>query len=97
MSRLHRVTAVVFPFFMIFLLGGTLQLNLGPAAGFNFIGFTFTGFLAWWMGRSYHLLMMPGLSRKARVVTDWTLSLFFPRDVAQLGTLGTPSALPPPP
>src|SRR5437016_13947921 len=39
------ITAVVFPFFMIFLLGGTLQLNLGPVAGFNFIGFTFTGFL----------------------------------------------------
>jgi ABC-2 type transport system permease protein len=39
------VAAVIFPFAMIFLLGGTLQLNLGKAAGFNFIGFTFTGFL----------------------------------------------------
>jgi ABC-2 type transport system permease protein len=39
------VAAVVFPFLMIFLLGGTLQLNLGRSAGFNFIGFTFTGFL----------------------------------------------------
>ena len=39
------VAAVIFPFAMIFLLGGTLQLNLGNAAGFNFIGFTFTGFL----------------------------------------------------
>jgi ABC-2 type transport system permease protein len=39
------VAAVVFPFAMIFLLGGTLQLNLGKSAGFNFIGFTFTGFL----------------------------------------------------
>jgi ABC-2 type transport system permease protein len=27
------------------LLGGTLQLNLGRAVGFNFIAFTFTGFL----------------------------------------------------
>jgi NADH dehydrogenase len=49
--------------------------------------FCFTGPLAWWMGRSYHLLMIPGLSRKARVVADWTLSLVFPRDVAQLGSL----------
>jgi NADH dehydrogenase len=48
--------------------------------------FRFTGPLAWWMGRSYHLLMIPGLSRKARVVADWTLSLLFPRDVAQLGS-----------
>src|SRR5207245_9796052 len=39
------IAAVVFPFLMIFLLGGTLQLNLGQSAGFNFIGFTFTGFL----------------------------------------------------
>jgi ABC-2 type transport system permease protein len=41
----RMITAVVFPFFMIFLLGGTLQLNLGSAVGFNFISFTFTGFL----------------------------------------------------
>lgn len=39
------VAAVVFPLAMIFLLGGTLQLNLGRAVGFNFISFTFTGFL----------------------------------------------------
>ncbi|TMC90367.1 MAG: ABC transporter permease [Chloroflexi bacterium] len=39
------VAAVVFPFVMIFLLGGTLQLNLGRSTGFNFIAFTFTGFL----------------------------------------------------
>jgi len=41
----RMVAADIFPFAMIFLLGGTLQLNLGKAAGFNFIGFTFTGFL----------------------------------------------------
>ena len=39
------VASVVFPFAMIFLLGGTLQLNLGHTVGFNFIAFTFTGFL----------------------------------------------------
>jgi NADH dehydrogenase len=55
--------------------------------------FTFTGPLAWWMGRSYHLLMMPGAGRKSRVVGDWTMSLLFPRDVSQLGSLGAPSPL----
>jgi NADH dehydrogenase len=54
---------------------------------------TFTGPLAWWMGRSYHLLMMPTLARKARVVSDWTLALLFPRDVSQLGRLGAPTPL----
>ncbi len=56
-------------------------------------GFTFTGPLAWWMGRSYHLLMMPGLGRKARIVFDWTIGLFFHRDIAQLGELGSPTPL----
>jgi ABC-2 type transport system permease protein len=39
------IGAFVFPFLLMFLMGGTLQLNLGRAAGFNFIGFTFTGLL----------------------------------------------------
>jgi ABC-2 type transport system permease protein len=39
------IGAFVFPFLLMFLMGGTLQLNLGRAAGFNFIGFTFTGVL----------------------------------------------------
>ena len=37
--------SVVFPFVFIGLMGGTLQGNLGRAAGFNFIGFIFTGVL----------------------------------------------------
>jgi NADH dehydrogenase len=57
--------------------------------------FTFRGPLAWWMGRSYHLLMMPGIGRKLRVVSDWTMSLLFKRDVSQLGQLGRPSPLEP--
>ncbi len=54
---------------------------------------TFKGPLAWWMGRSYHLLMMPGIGRKLRVVSDWTMSLLFKRDVSQLGQLGRPTPL----
>jgi NADH dehydrogenase len=55
--------------------------------------FVFTGPLAWWMGRSYHLLMLPGSVRRARIVIDWTLALFFARDVSSLGSLGAPSRL----
>jgi NADH dehydrogenase len=54
-------------------------------------GLRFTGPLAWWMGRSYHLLMLPGTARRVRVVSDWTVSLLFRRDVAQLGSLGSPT------
>ncbi|MGH9223311.1 MAG: NAD(P)/FAD-dependent oxidoreductase [Acidimicrobiales bacterium] len=71
-----------------------LAVTLGRGRGTAQVKkFTFTGPLAWMMGRAYHLLMMPGLGRKARVVSDWTISLLFPRDVAQLGQLGTPSPL----
>jgi NADH:ubiquinone reductase (H+-translocating) len=71
-----------------------LAVTLGRGRGVAQVGrFTFTGFLAWWMGRSYHLLMTPGLARKARVVSDWTLAQFFPRDLSQLGALGRPSPL----
>src|SRR4030088_2870623 len=44
-DRGRLIGAFVFPFLIMFLMGGTLQLNLGQAAGFNFIGFTFTGVL----------------------------------------------------
>jgi ABC-2 type transport system permease protein len=37
--------SIVFPLVFIGLMGGTLQGNLGKAAGFNFIGFIFTGVL----------------------------------------------------
>jgi len=66
-------------------LAVTLGRNQGTAQVYRF---TFTGVLAWLMGRSYHLLMMPGLARKVRVVADWTTAMLFPRDLSQLGTLG---------
>ena len=44
-DRSRLVLAVLVPFLLLFLLGNTLQLNLGRAVGFNFIGFTFTGVL----------------------------------------------------
>jgi len=47
-------------------------------------GFVLTGFLAWWLWRTYYLLRIPGLYRKVRVALDWTLALLFPRDIAQL-------------
>jgi NADH:ubiquinone reductase (H+-translocating) len=71
-----------------------LAVTLGRGQGVAQVRrFTFTGFLAWWMGRSYHLIMTPGIARKARVVTDWTLAQLFPRDLSQLGGLGSPSPL----
>jgi NADH dehydrogenase len=53
----------------------------------------FTGFLGWLITRTYHLYQLPLLSRKLRVVTDWTTSLFFRRDIAELSMLGHPERL----
>jgi NADH dehydrogenase len=43
-----------------------------------------TGFLAWFLWRSYYLLRLPTLDRKLRVAFDWMLELVFPRDIAEL-------------
>ncbi len=43
-----------------------------------------TGFLAWFLWRSYYLSRLPGLERKLRVAFDWTLELLFPRDISEL-------------
>jgi NADH dehydrogenase len=57
------------------------------------LGLRFTGFAGWFVTRSYHLYQLPLLSRKLRVVVDWTVSLFFRRDIAELGMLGHPQRL----
>ena len=57
------------------------------------LGLRLTGFLGWFVTRSYHLYQLPLLSRKLRVVTDWTTALFFRRDVAELSMLGHPQRL----
>ncbi len=53
----------------------------------------FRGFPAWFAARTYHMLMMPGLGRKLRLVADWTVGLFFGRGSAELGLIGHPQAL----
>jgi NADH dehydrogenase len=57
------------------------------------LGLNLHGFLGWWVTRSYHLYQLPLFQRKVRVVVDWTVSLFFRRDIAELGQLGHPEKL----
>jgi NADH dehydrogenase len=52
------------------------------------LGLRFRGFLGWFVCRTYHLYQLPLLSRKLRVVVDWTVALFFRRDIAELSMLG---------
>jgi NADH dehydrogenase len=57
------------------------------------MGLRLRGFPGWFFTRSYHLYQLPLLSRKLRVVVDWTVALFFRRDIAELGMLGHPRRL----
>jgi NADH dehydrogenase len=57
------------------------------------LGLRLSGFPAWFFTRTYHLYQLPLAQRKLRVVVDWTVSLAFRRDVAELGTLGHPETL----
>jgi len=57
------------------------------------LGVRLRGFPGWFVTRSYHLYQLPLFSRKLRVVVDWTTSLLFRRDIAELGTLGHPEGL----
>jgi NADH dehydrogenase len=57
------------------------------------LGIRLRGFPGWFVTRSYHLYQLPLLSRKLRVVVDWSTSLLFRRDIVELGTVGHPEGL----
>lgn len=65
----------------------SLGLHRGVAQVY---GIKVRGLAAWFMHRTYHLSRVPTLNRKVRVVADWTLALFFQREMVALGTLQTP-------
>jgi NADH dehydrogenase len=46
-------------------------------------GRRFSGLLAWFMWRAIYLGKLPGTERKVRVLVDWIIELFFPRDIVQ--------------
>jgi NADH dehydrogenase len=57
------------------------------------MGIHVRGFPGWFVTRTYHLYQLPLLTRKLRVLADWTTALAFRRDVVELGTLGHPHRL----
>ena len=52
-------------------------------------GLRLSGFLAWWLYRTYYLFQIPRLERKLRIVTDWTLDLVFPGDIVYTDIIGS--------
>ncbi|HSC29583.1 MAG TPA: NAD(P)/FAD-dependent oxidoreductase [Vicinamibacterales bacterium] len=65
--------------------GGLGQLAaIGHRTGVaKILGFTFSGFFAWWLWRTIYLSKLPRLEKKVRVALSWTLDLFFRKDFVQ--------------
>jgi NADH dehydrogenase len=69
-------------------------VNLGRYKAVGRIGDRkFRGFPAWFLARSYHMSQIPGYSRKAHAILDWTASMPFKRDIAELGSVTRPKRL----
>ena len=47
-------------------------------------GVRLTGFLAWWIRRTYYLFQMPRWDRRLRIVLDWTVAVFFRPDITKV-------------
>ena len=66
-----------------------LSLGLYRAAA-EVYGVRRRGFPAWMIHRTYHLLKLPPMNRRLRVVSGWTLALLFRREAVSLDVLEYP-------
>jgi NADH:ubiquinone reductase (H+-translocating) len=57
------------------------------------LGVRWHGLPAWFIARTYHLLLMPGMGRKLRLLMDWNVALLFGRDTSAPGRLGSHTPL----
>ncbi len=57
------------------------------------LGIRWRGLPAWLLARTYHLLLMPGMGRRLRLLVDWNVALVFGREVSAPGRLGAPTPL----
>lgn len=56
----------------------------------NILGVNFSGFIAWWLWRTIYLSKLPRFEKKLRVAFDWTLDLFFSKDIVQFLDIRSP-------
>ena len=56
----------------------------------NILGVNFSGFIAWWLWRTIYLSKLPRFEKKLRVAFDWTLDLFFSKDIVQFLNVHAP-------
>jgi NADH dehydrogenase len=63
---------------------GTMAAFGHTRAAADVRGLFVTGFLAWWMRRTYYLFQMPRWDTRLRIALDWTISLFFRPDLTKV-------------
>ncbi len=73
-------------------LGAFVDMGRNQAVA-ETLGIRWRGPVAWFLARTYHRALMPSWKRRFRLVTDWTIGLFFGRDASELGMLGHPPPL----
>ena len=76
-------------------IGPLVSLGRRTAAA-EIRGRQFSGLLAWMMWRTVYLSKLPGFEKKVRVALDWSIELFFPRDIVLTADVSTLDAEPPP-
>jgi NADH:quinone reductase (non-electrogenic) len=67
-----------------------MLVSLGRFKGVGeVLGLRVSGFIAWFLWRSYYLLRLPTFERRVRVAIDWALDLMIPRDVVEINVRRT--------
>jgi NADH dehydrogenase len=73
------------------LLGEMVPLSRKTAVA-DLKGVKLLGFPAWFIWKTIYMLKLPTLAARVRVVLDWTVELFFERDVSELTVNGKQGA-----
>jgi NADH dehydrogenase len=66
-----------------------MMAEIGKRTGVaTLFGFKVHGFIAWWLWRTFYLSNLPTIKKKLKVISDWTMDLFFKPDVAMVKRVG---------
>jgi NADH dehydrogenase len=68
----------------IYRMLGTMAAFGHTRAAADVRGLELTGFIAWWVRRTYYLFQMPRWDTRVRIALDWTVSLLFRPDLTKV-------------
>lgn len=82
--NIHAVVSGDTPKPFVYRSLGTMAAFGHARAAVDLRGITVTGFVAWWLRRTYYLFQMPRWERRLRIALDWTVSLLFRPDLTKV-------------